>query len=137
MREIKSAVSLAKEMANGRYKSDKERKRKREKIAHGTERKNARRTGRITRAVPSVVRSLLYRFLKVPSSLRPSRSVSLSRGRGARASLDRHPPGAAGAVAGLSLRERAAQSNLNRRARPTRGHTDDLSLPSSGLSRDA
>lgn len=44
-------------------------------------------------------------------------------------SLDRRPPGAAGAVAGLGLRERAAQSNLNRRARPTRGHRRSLSLP--------
>lgn len=83
---------------------------------------------RITRAVPSVVRSLLYRFLKVRR-----RSVSLRRGCGARKSLDRHPPGAADAVAGLGLCKRVAQSNLNRRARPTRGATDDL--PSSG-SRD-
>lgn len=44
-------------------------------------------------------------------------------------SLDRRPPDAAGAVAGFSLRERAAQSNLNRRARPTRGHRQSLSLP--------
>ncbi|KYN17268.1 hypothetical protein ALC57_10488 [Trachymyrmex cornetzi] len=51
-----------------------------------------------------------------------------------RSSLDRRPPGAAGAVAGLGLRERAAQSNLNRRARPTRGHRRSLSLPP--VSRD-
>lgn len=110
-----------------------------------SERERDRRHGRITRAVPSVVRSLLYRFLKVPSSLRPSRraaSLRLARARppppprtrGARASLDRRPPGAAGAVAGLGLRERAAQSNLNRRARPTRGHRRSLSLPP--VSRD-
>lgn len=41
-------------------------------------------------------------------------------------SLDRRPPGVAGAVAGLGLRERAVQSNLNRRARPTRGHRQSL-----------
>jgi len=64
---------------------------------------------------------VVIQVLKGPSSLSP-RSVSLSRGRGARARLDRRPPDAAGAVAGLGLRERAAQSNLNRRARPTRGH---------------
>lgn len=86
---------------------------------------------RITRAVPSVVRSLLYRFLKVPSSLRLT-----SARRGARASLNRHPPGAAGAVAGLGLRERAAQSNLNRRARPTRGHRRSLSLPPALVTRE-
>lgn len=40
--------------------------------------------------------------------------------------LDRRPPGVAGAVAGLGLRERAVQSNLNRRARPTRGHRQSL-----------
>ena len=41
-------------------------------------------------------------------------------------SLDRRPPEVAGAVAGLGLRERAVQSNLNRRARPTRGHRQSL-----------
>lgn len=41
-------------------------------------------------------------------------------------SLDRRPPEVAGAVAGLGLRERAVQSNLNRRACPTRGHRQSL-----------
>lgn len=82
----------------------------------------------------SVVRSSLHRFLKVPwsgvwlcvewseragFSVSPLRTVRAQR-------LDRRPPGVAGAVAGLGLRERAVQSNLNRRARPTRGHRQSL-----------
>lgn len=52
-------------------------------------------------------------------SVSPLRTVRAQR-------LDRRPPGVAGAVAGLGLRERAVQSNLNRRARPTRGHRQSL-----------
>lgn len=65
------------------------------------------RTERITCAVPSVVRSLLYRFLKVPSSHRRSVTLCLSHSGASTVraqSLDRRPPGAAGAVAGLGLR---------------------------------
>lgn len=83
----------------------------------------------------SVVRSSLHRFLKVPWSgvwlcvewSVASAGFSVSPLRSVRAqSLDRRPPGVAGAVAGLGLRERAVQSNLNRRARPTRGHRQSL-----------